>query len=384
MKNRILHLTRTIIPYVKELMPLAQSVTGCLLMQQLDYWFERQPDGFFKFMEPAPDHPNYRAGDSWCEELGVSRAQFRTAFEAIGTIYRSKSEFDKAADKFQGRFYCSFYDRRRQLTFYYRNHDMVDKALDALISVSTGNFGSFSGGNTPEITVTGIPTVPVIQQPSITGTAQHATTGNATSASPVSRETALTVSAEPSSVGGKGSAVHETSNPVLQEVHSSPLLVSETTVQRSPQLQHSPVELEGQGGSSSPELVFPKNISPVETEALAKILAEYPSDVQQQVLDEIEGARQKDKLRAGAVPFGRFLASAFDVGQFVPNLGLAVFGARQKRLEAERREAASTTVAPGFNRADVDRSIASLPASLQQSLQFIRTRVADPKPQNPS
>ena len=370
MKNRILHLTRTIIPYVKELMPLAHSVTGCLLMQQLDYWFERQPDGFFKFLEPADEHSAYRPGDSWCEELGISRAQFRTAFEAIGTIYKSKSEFDKADDKFQGRFYCSFYDRRRQLTFYYRNHELVDKALDALISVkptSSGNFGSFSGGNGRENTVNDVPAIPVIEQPSVT----------------VKPEPVSTVIHNQAITGIQDSVTHESSYPELQEGQLSPLLDTETTgqtIQRlQPQLQCLDLQTLGETAlkpGSSSDLVFPQFITDAETVTLTNLLATYPVEVQQQILDEVEGARQKNTLRSGAVPFARFLASAFDVGQFVQNLGVAVCGARQKRI-AQRLIPNQATLQLGAD--DVAKSIATLPPSMQNSLQSLRAKAVRAK-----
>ena len=136
MKNRILHLTRNTIPYVKELHTIAGGVLGCLVMQQLDYWFENHPEGFYKFLLPS-DHPAYKSGDSWTEELGMSKDEFRTAFDKIGHRYKSKSEHDKAEDKFQGKFYCSYVDRRSNLTYYFRNHEAVDAALDELLRIPT-------------------------------------------------------------------------------------------------------------------------------------------------------------------------------------------------------------------------------------------------------
>lgn len=124
MQNRILHLTRNIIPYIRELQPLAGSTSGCILMQQLDFWFHRHPNGFWKFLEPSA-HQKYKQGDSWTEELGISCAEFRTAFDRIGTRHKSKSEFDLATDKFAGKFYCSYLDRRENLTFYFRNDTRV-------------------------------------------------------------------------------------------------------------------------------------------------------------------------------------------------------------------------------------------------------------------
>ena len=137
MKNRILHITRNTIPYVKELHSITGGVLSCLVMQQLDYWFENHPEGFYKFLLPS-EHPAYKDGDSWTEELGMSVDEFRTAFDKIGIRYKSKSEFDKADDKFQGKFYCSYVDRRSNLTYYFRNHDLVDAALDDVFRDAKG------------------------------------------------------------------------------------------------------------------------------------------------------------------------------------------------------------------------------------------------------
>src|SRR5438045_500336 len=109
MRNKILSITRSSIPYVKELrrLPYVKSLAACVLMQQLDYWFEKYPQGFYKFLESCPDQYAYKQGDSWTEELGISADEFRTAFDQIGVRYKSKKEFDAAADKFQGKYYCS-------------------------------------------------------------------------------------------------------------------------------------------------------------------------------------------------------------------------------------------------------------------------------------
>ena len=136
-KNRILSITRNTIPYVKELRRLAsvKSVTACVLMQQLDYWFEKYPDGFWKFLEPCIGHSAYRPGKSWKEELGMSADEFRTAFEQLGVRYKSKKEFDAAADKFEGKYYCSYTDKVARLTHYFRNHEVVDADLDSLVQM---------------------------------------------------------------------------------------------------------------------------------------------------------------------------------------------------------------------------------------------------------
>ncbi|WP_420213461.1 hypothetical protein ACN8ZM_40320 (plasmid) [Burkholderia aenigmatica] len=153
MKNRILEITRNTIPYVKELMPLARSVTSCLLMQQLDYWFSTYPDGFWKFQDVAPKHPWYRPGTSWAEELGFSVKEFRTAFDNIGVRYTSKSEWVSGNGDFKGLFYACYTDKREGTTWYFRNHALVDSALDVLMREPPATRGKAmpdgSGGAAP-------------------------------------------------------------------------------------------------------------------------------------------------------------------------------------------------------------------------------------------
>ena len=137
MRNKILTLFRNNVPYIKELRQLSGSVTASILMQQLDYWFEKKPGGFYKFLEPCENNELYKTGDSWPEELGFSKYEFKTAFEKIGVAYKSKNEFKKAMEKgdpFQGKFYCCYVDKMKYITVYYRNHELLDLELEKLLS----------------------------------------------------------------------------------------------------------------------------------------------------------------------------------------------------------------------------------------------------------
>jgi hypothetical protein len=146
MKNKVLSIFHTAIPYVKELRDMAGSMEGCILMQQLDYWFLSKPDGFYKFLEPVsfrgmdehgnpiPGHPLYRVGDSWCEELNCTPHEFRRMFDAIGARWNSKGEYINAADPFCNRGYCSYVDRKQNMTYYFRNHALVDAFLDRFVA----------------------------------------------------------------------------------------------------------------------------------------------------------------------------------------------------------------------------------------------------------
>ncbi len=138
MQNKLLSITRNIVPYIKELRPLAGSITAVILWQQLDYWFARSPDSFYKFLSPPKtNHEKYRIGDSWTEELGFSEFEFRTAFDKIGVRHTSKGAFNAAENPFSKNdheyYFCSYHDKMKGITYYFRNHELADKALDSLV-----------------------------------------------------------------------------------------------------------------------------------------------------------------------------------------------------------------------------------------------------------
>ena len=324
MRNRILYLTRNTVPYVKELQPLAYSVAGCILMQQLDYWFERHTDGFYKFMEPS-EHPRYRPGESWCEELGMSADEFRTAFDKIGTRYRSKSQFEDATDKFQGKFYCSYLDRRTNLTYYFRNHPLLDKALDALIVVDNAPPAP-AGGEQP----TG-------DAPAAPSAANGGFTVNQDSQVTVNRDSPFTVNRESPVTVNRGSQVTEMDIPELQEIGKVHLLYTETTTTEITQRLQQPLSASEKpsdaetlrGCCGSPDLFFPKTLHPEEREEIANMLHGCPEGYPQQVLDEIEGAIRARTIQKGVIPFCRALVRAVQAGSFTANLGVSVLARRR-------------------------------------------------------
>lgn len=118
--------------------PSLQAFTGStistLIIGKLEFWFsyDRYREGFYKFVEPCA-HPLYRKGDSWSEELGVSRKLFAKAFDVIGIRYNSKSAYLKAQDKFQGKLYASYHDRKTNRVYFVRNHQFVSQLLERLL-----------------------------------------------------------------------------------------------------------------------------------------------------------------------------------------------------------------------------------------------------------
>ena len=128
-KNIKQQLSISFIKYHPELKRFFGSEATVLILQQLEYWSARYPSGFWKFFEPCDHHPQYREGDSWAEELGFSRRVFLRAFAIIGTHYKSKSEYLKQADPFQGKMYASYYDRKTNRTHFFRDHGSIDRFL---------------------------------------------------------------------------------------------------------------------------------------------------------------------------------------------------------------------------------------------------------------
>ncbi|MBP6950976.1 MAG: hypothetical protein KBD36_00300 [Alphaproteobacteria bacterium] len=117
--------------------PVIKAEVGCeratLILGRLEYWFEKYANGFYKFVEPCT-HPLYREGDSWSEEIGFSRKIFVKAFDLIGVRYKSKSSFIKVHDKFQGKLYASYHDRKTNQTYFFRNHAFASQFIKGLFN----------------------------------------------------------------------------------------------------------------------------------------------------------------------------------------------------------------------------------------------------------
>lgn len=344
MRNRILAITRGSIPYVPELRPITGSVTATILMQQLDYWFERHPNGFYKFQDVSPDNPAYKPGDSWVEELNFSVAELRNAFDQIGHRHKSKTEWNDSTDPFNGKFYCCYTDRRTRLTFYFRNHAMVDAALDVLVAKQGPSIPPPPHPMRPPIHAkTAMNTrnsdekrgiVAVDVQTSFPVNELSSFTGNEDSPFPVNRQTAATVNS-----GTQHSQVDKVHLPEVQTMHSA--YTENTFLQKTTQRPLQPPSLDAsaigasavQRGSGSDHisfetLVFPK-AEPVELKHLAEMVAHCRPENQQLILDEVEGARLRATLRAGVVPFARALVKAEADGSFTASAGVAVRAARE-------------------------------------------------------
>lgn len=124
--NHILANAARAIPYVGIVNTITGNTTATLLLLQLEYWFARYPEGFYKFIDrPKKKTPGYRDGDSWCEELFITRRTFERSFEKIGVRYNSTKYWSDYGN-FQGMGYVSVVNRRTGHNHFYRNHELMD------------------------------------------------------------------------------------------------------------------------------------------------------------------------------------------------------------------------------------------------------------------
>lgn len=137
MSNIFVHKNKTTSAFYIKFYPGIKSSIGCekatLILGRLEYWFEKYANGFYKFVEPC-EHLLYRKGDSWAEEIGFSRKIFAKSFDLIGVRYKSKSAFNQAKDKFHGKLYASYHDRKTNQTYFIRNHQFASDFIKGLFN----------------------------------------------------------------------------------------------------------------------------------------------------------------------------------------------------------------------------------------------------------
>lgn len=74
---------KKIIGFRPEIKRVLKSTNATILLQQIIYWYvvnDNKP--FYKFIEPC-DNEKYRDGDSWEEELALSKKEFSTALQIL-------------------------------------------------------------------------------------------------------------------------------------------------------------------------------------------------------------------------------------------------------------------------------------------------------------
>ncbi len=114
---------KTVISYRPKFNKHTGSVFATILLQQAAYWWCKMGEQpYYKFKEPC-NAPQYRDGESWCEELGFSRREFDTAC----TMLEERGFIHKKTDM-------------SRLTWYTVSQEKISEMMDLV-------YGSRKGGN---------------------------------------------------------------------------------------------------------------------------------------------------------------------------------------------------------------------------------------------
>lgn len=131
MKNHALARASMAIPYHAQFTKYTKNPIATLLMQQLEYWFSKYSNGFYKIIGKGNKNEK-DSEDSWCTELQISYFKFNRAFQSIGKIYKSKTEYDNSPDKFQGKPYLLYHDKKNERPVFLRNHEIADDLINKI------------------------------------------------------------------------------------------------------------------------------------------------------------------------------------------------------------------------------------------------------------
>ena len=86
------------VAYRPQFARLTGSATAAILLQQIMFlWDSKDRQPFYKFKSPC-GHEKYRAGDSWCEELAFTEAEFDNAIKKVGTKIKRGTSKQAALD----------------------------------------------------------------------------------------------------------------------------------------------------------------------------------------------------------------------------------------------------------------------------------------------
>lgn len=116
-----------LINYRPRMNKMTGSVIATILLNQMMYWAKRQGNGFYKFVSPC-SHELYIEGDSWTEELKLTKHEFYGAIKKIG-FKRGKSSNEIESEKDA---YIIYYTTKDRLTYWIVNWDKIEADLSNL------------------------------------------------------------------------------------------------------------------------------------------------------------------------------------------------------------------------------------------------------------
>jgi len=118
--------TNRSILYRSSLKRIAKTTNAALLLSQIIYRSEYSKSSkFYKFKMPC-NHPKYKEGDSWCEELTFTRKEFDNALKNIGV---KKTKQNENSEEVKNALVWYYTDLSR-ITWYEINEDALNKAFD--------------------------------------------------------------------------------------------------------------------------------------------------------------------------------------------------------------------------------------------------------------
>lgn len=126
-----------VIPYRPKLCKLIGDVKAAILLEQIVYWWEKQGcKSFYKFTSPPlSDHPKYRVGDSWTEELNFSESEFNTARRKIAAkVFKGSSKAELLETH-----YVLYWTDRYRVTHYQLNEPFLTRRLRHFILNAAGS-----------------------------------------------------------------------------------------------------------------------------------------------------------------------------------------------------------------------------------------------------
>ena len=110
-----------------------KSVIATLILNQAMYWANKS-NPFYKFKLPC-GHPLYKPGDSWCEEMGLTRAEFDTGLKYLGQKISKKIVPDQEA-------YIWYWSDMDNKTYYCVNWGKVDRVIAEAYGISNNEQGT--------------------------------------------------------------------------------------------------------------------------------------------------------------------------------------------------------------------------------------------------
>ncbi len=138
---------RELIPYRKELNKLTGSVTATLFLTQVIYWwYKNGKKPFYKFRSGTDSkgnkikHPDYKDGDSWCEELGFTEKELDYAMSLVcakQNALRKDAKTSLKENLVKPYVICKI-DMNRK-TYYSLNIELLENDLNMLYSGRLGN-----------------------------------------------------------------------------------------------------------------------------------------------------------------------------------------------------------------------------------------------------